>query len=147
MHRTFAKDNETWAIEIRDFDLIETWADFRSLARSPHLKKLTTLALNLSDFGDEGLSVIVESGLLARLEELDLSDGCITDVGARILSGSHEYQHLKVLKIMNNRLTREGVRALRREGLDLKATGQQRRRDGFYTDEYLYEGGYDSDWE
>src|SRR5262249_45453837 len=54
--------------------------------RSPAARGLTHLQLRMSDLGDAGIAEIIRTGLLGRLEELDLRHGCVTDVGARALA-------------------------------------------------------------
>jgi uncharacterized protein (TIGR02996 family) len=99
----------------------------------------------------EEIHLCSRSGILARLVELDLSHGCITDAGARLLAASPDYKHLKKLVIEDNRLDEGGVRALRRKGLKLEADDQQEYDFELerYDDGYLYiDNGFDdNDWE
>jgi uncharacterized protein (TIGR02996 family) len=116
--------------------------DVRALANSKHLKSLTALTITRTDAGDDGVRAIIDSGLLGRLTELDLSDGCITDRGALELAAAPGFATLKKLTMTYNRLTRAGMRALRREGLTLDVSDQQEADDGEYGDDYLYD-----DWD
>src|SRR5262249_48938774 len=61
-------------------------ADLRAIVSSPYLTSLKHLRLRLADFGDKGCEEIVKSGILQRLETLDLRHGCIGDAGARTLA-------------------------------------------------------------
>src|SRR5262249_26392780 len=113
--------------------------DVHALANSTHLKSLNALTLTRTDAGDDGVRAIINSGLLGRLTELDLSDGCITDRGALELAAP-EFATLQKLILTYNRLTRAGMRALRRDGLMLDVSNQQQPgEDGEYADDYLYE--------
>jgi uncharacterized protein (TIGR02996 family) len=130
-----------------------TVEDVRALANSKHLKGLTSLAIHRTDAGDEGVGAIIVSGLLSRLSELDLSNGCITDRGAEALARAKGFANLKSLALTNNRLTQAGISALRRPGLNLEAGDQQVEGPGGYTDEYLYDDwegewdDFDEDWD
>ena len=62
----------------------------RMVARSPHLAGLRLLQLRYCDAGDAGCEEIVSSGLLGRLDLLDLAHGIITDEGARRLAACPE---------------------------------------------------------
>jgi hypothetical protein len=74
------------------------------------------------------------------LDTLDLTHGCISDEGARILAGAKDFGHLLQLDLTDNRLTSEGVRELRRKGLDLIVNEQQVPDEhGHYDDDYLYD--------
>ena len=66
------------------------------LAASPHLQNLRELRFAASDAGDAGIEVLIRSGMLFRLEVLDLSYGQVTDGGARTLvdmPGATERHH------------------------------------------------------
>jgi uncharacterized protein (TIGR02996 family) len=128
-------------------------ADVRALVRSRHLNSLTQLRIWRTDAGDAGVREIVQSGILSRLAELDLSHGCITDEGAAALAAAPDYAHLRKLVLHDNRLTAAGLGALQREGLTLEADHQQQPIfDGQYGDAYLYDDMFyeefdDLDWE
>lgn len=107
------------------------------LFRSPHLMKLTHLALRESNMGDEGVQILVESGMLARLRVLDLSHGAITDGGANLLA--RQGQHLESLNLSDNALSPAGVRALQDANVPVIATEQHAVGD----DSYLYTGEFE----
>src|SRR5262245_21659509 len=69
--------------------------DLRAVVRSPHLRNLTHLRLRLANFGDEGCEEIVKSGILQRLQVLDLRHGRISDAGARTLAACPDLKRLK----------------------------------------------------
>ena len=115
-----------------------TAANVAHLARSPHLPGLARLRLNCCNAGNEAVSILASSGLLFRLESLDLSDGAITDAGAVALARTlRKTPHkLKRLRLENNALTATGVAALRAAGLAVEAPRQHRPGDTTY----LYHG-------
>jgi uncharacterized protein (TIGR02996 family) len=128
------------AIEPGDEDGGYLTADhLRSIVRSPHLRGLERLTLQMCTAGDEGCRELVASGALGRLEELDLTYGEITDAGAEVLAGCPELGRLKRLVLVGNSLTERGVRALQATGVALVAGSQQQWQDR----EYLAFG----DWE
>jgi hypothetical protein len=93
----------------------------RALCRSPHLKGLTHLRLRAADFGDAGAKELVQSGMLKRLKYLDLHYGCMSDEGARLLAASPDVTNLEYLDLSENALTRDGIAALKKTGVKLKA--------------------------
>jgi uncharacterized protein (TIGR02996 family) len=96
----------------------------RALANSPQLGGLRRLDLYLTDMGDEGCAEIVRSGLLKRLEVLDISRGRVSDRGARILADCPDLRHLRRLVIRKNELNQEGIAALRAAGIEVDADEQ-----------------------
>jgi len=91
----------------------------RPLFHSPHLLRLRHLALRISDMGDAGCAVLVESGLLGRLRILDLRHGCIGDTGARLLADDPATARLEGLEITDNQVSEAGIEALRAAGVRL----------------------------
>src|SRR5262249_41070008 len=110
-----------------------------ALVRSKHLTGLKHLALYLTDLGDEGAEAIADSGILKRLEVLDLHNGSITDEGARALAGCPDLTHLKRLRVSQNALTRAGVKALQDTGVDLDAK-RQWTAEQIEEQQHLWEG-------
>jgi hypothetical protein len=95
--------------------------------------------LYLSDVGDEGCAALVESGILKRLEVLDLWNGRITDAGAQRLAACPDLKHLKRLRISWNALTSAGINALQATGVNLETEGQY--NEASLSDHaYLWEG-------
>ena len=78
------------------------------------------------------------SGVLKRLKVLDLRHGHVTDKGARLLASCPDARGLEVLDLINNRLTRSGVVALRRARIPVRAERQQGRP--YRDDRILYYG-------
>jgi len=67
---------------------------------------------------------------LAQLEILDLSDGGLTDDGARaIAEHAATFSKLSKLDVRRNRLTEEGIADLAALGPDLDATDQEDLED------------------
>ena len=99
-------------------------ADILRLVRSPHLKSLAHLQLRFCALGDVVCEDIVASGILARLEVLDLQYSDITDDGAARLAASPALNTLRCLDISHNRLSERGVAHLRRTGIEVLDAGQ-----------------------
>jgi uncharacterized protein (TIGR02996 family) len=87
------------------------------LFHSPHLRSLRHLHLHASSMGDAGVAELARSGLLSRLETLDLRLGCVTDAGARLLAAAPDIRHLQYLSLEFNQLGGEGRAALEALGL------------------------------
>jgi uncharacterized protein (TIGR02996 family) len=108
-----------------------------ALLGSKHLPALRHLSLRQTALGDAICQELVDSGIMQRLKVLDLSRGCITDEGARILAGCpEELANLERLDLSCNALTRQGVRLLRPKVKELRADEQHDADDN----EYLFEG-------
>jgi uncharacterized protein (TIGR02996 family) len=117
----------------------ESWlprAEVAALLRSPNLPSLAALHLHASDLGDEGCRDIVDSGILKRLQVLDLRHGCIRDEGARTLAACPDVKRLELLSLANNELTEAGQEVLRGLGIPVRCDYQH--DEGNY--EYLYSG-------
>jgi uncharacterized protein (TIGR02996 family) len=95
-----------------------------ALVDSPHFPALRHLHLHASDLGDEGCAEIVRSGILGRLETLDLAYGCIQDEGARILAACPDVRRLKHLSLENNELTHAGRQVLHGLGIEVHCNAQ-----------------------
>jgi uncharacterized protein (TIGR02996 family) len=113
-------------------------AGVRAVVASPHLRSLTHLQLRSCDGGDEMVADIISSGILKRLEMLDLRHGRITDAGARLLADCPDIRNLKVLDLINNRLTETGIAALRAAGIPVRCDRQQGQP--YDDDQILYVG-------
>lgn len=115
----------------------------RAICRSPHLTKLTTLCLRLTDFGDAGVRELIDSGALARLRVLDLRGGCVTDLGARLLAASPHLRGLTFLNLGRNALTDAGVTLLQATGVNVHCGDQHADAVIDYEHhmpDYLYDG-------
>ena len=111
-------------------------AELDALVRSPHLPGLTFLQVHMTTFGDEGCRSIVASGILRRLDVLDVGYGNMTDAGARLLAACPDLKHLHMLDVSRNALTAAGIAALEEAAVRVVADEQHAVDD---TD-YLYEG-------
>jgi uncharacterized protein (TIGR02996 family) len=111
-----------------------TLEGLRAICRSPHLGGLNWLRLRRTDFGDAGVRELIDSGLLSRLALLDLSNGAITDEGARLLAARPELGEIEVY-LRDNALTRAGEELLEASN-DEVITGDQHEPG---TTDYLYE--------
>ena len=107
------------------------------LVSSPHLSSLKHLHVYASSMGDEGCAEIVRSGILRRLETLDLEHGCVTDAGARILANTPDIRHLHTLSLEHNQLSDDGVTLLQGLGIPEVRLGRQL---AVGDDEYLMTG-------
>jgi uncharacterized protein (TIGR02996 family) len=93
----------------------------RALGASKHLTALADLTFNLWDGGDAAADALVETGLLFRLERLDLRLGNLTDAGAHTLAGTLDARphRLRFLDLSSNAVTRAGLDALRATGVEV----------------------------
>lgn len=113
--------------------------DIRAICRSKRLTNLKHLCLQCTDFGDEGIQEIIDSGMLQRLESLKLPSGATTDVGANLLAAA-DLGNLKRLDLSSNYLSGEAVRRLAEKNVSLTAGSQN--ADSMLGDErpHLYDG-------
>jgi uncharacterized protein (TIGR02996 family) len=113
-------------------------SNLKHIANAPHLVSLTNLRFSLSDAGDAGIDVLIQSGLLCRLEVLDLSYGNVTDAGASALAAAltDRPHRLRLLNLRENALTDTGIATLQTLGLDLRVGEQHDPADR----DYLFNG-------
>jgi uncharacterized protein (TIGR02996 family) len=109
-----------------------------ALAYTPNLPSLTHLRFQKSDAGDEGINDLVQSGLLTRLEFLDLAMGTITDAGAEQLAEA-DLGDLEVLDVSDNAISPAGQRTLGR-ALKRQLTLRMGEQHDPEDDEWLYWG-------
>lgn len=103
------------------------------LANHANFPKLKRLGLKNADFQNDICTEVVKSPLLARLTELDLSMGTMTDVGADVLlAHAGKLEHL-VLNVDDNFISDERCTALR-AAFPMITIGDQDEPDG----DYLY---------
>ncbi|MFK8111425.1 MAG: TIGR02996 domain-containing protein [Rubripirellula sp.] len=113
----------------------------RQICQSQHLKNLRHLRLESSNFGNDGIEEMIQSGLLARLESLQIPHGSVTDTGAQLLADAN-LENLKRLDLTGNYLTDAGTHLLVEKEVSLQS-GEQRNMASFVHEEQLYIG----DWE
>ncbi|MCA9173968.1 MAG: TIGR02996 domain-containing protein [Planctomycetales bacterium] len=111
----------------------------RSLCESQHLKSLKHLKWMCTDFGDEGIELLIHSRLWPQLETLDLTYGSMTDAGAELLATA-PLGHLKKLRVNGNYLTDAGVRQLSQACPVLEADHQLTGDPGAPAAEHLWYG-------
>jgi uncharacterized protein (TIGR02996 family) len=122
---------------LRDLSLAPTPGDSLAVAEhapleglqkllfSPHLPNLKSLTIHYSGLGWRGCTALIASGILSRLEVLDLRCCALDDAALRVLAASPGVAGLKALCLRDddarggryaNTFTAAGVRALRRAG-------------------------------
>jgi uncharacterized protein (TIGR02996 family) len=115
-------------------------AGLRALGASKHLTALAELTFNMWDGGDAAADALVETGLLFRLERLDLRLGNLTDAGAQTLARAlaSRPHRLRFLNLSANAVTPAGLDAFRAApGVEVVVGGSHAPD----SDEYLaYEG-------
>jgi uncharacterized protein (TIGR02996 family) len=106
--------------------------DIQPILDGKGLPNLKALGLCNAEFVDELCKVLPKAKVLPRLERLDLSQGTMSDEGARILAESAAaFAHLKHLDFTRNTLTGEGERAVAKLCPSVSA-GNQREYDEDY---------------
>ncbi|WP_163997171.1 WGR domain-containing protein [Pyxidicoccus caerfyrddinensis] len=106
--------------------------DIQPILDGKGLPNLKALGLCNAEFVDELCKVLPKTKVLPRLERLDLSQGTMSDEGARILAESAAaFAHLKHLDFTRNTLTDEGERAVAKLCPSVSA-GNQREFDEDY---------------
>ena len=87
------------------------------LSESPVLTKVNDLHLGSNQLGDEGAKILAESGQWRNLTYLNLECNGIGSDGAQALSKSPHLGKLTSLNLVDNRLGDEGVMAIVESGL------------------------------
>lgn len=97
-----------------------------ALLTSPRLPKLKTLGLCNNDFTDLLVNAVLGSPLLPRLEELTLSMGTLSEVGARrLIDAAPAFRHLKAIDVDDNYLPDETLAELQRALPQVTSDGQR----------------------
>jgi hypothetical protein len=93
----------------------------RVLGASKYLTALADLTFKLWG-GADAADALVQTGLLFRLERLDLSMGTLTDAGAQALAVALKARphRLRFLDVSDNSVTPAGVDALRSAGVQVE---------------------------
>jgi uncharacterized protein (TIGR02996 family) len=110
-----------------------TLADAELLLARTDLPRLTSLGLRNTAFTDELCGVLATSRLVPQLTRLDLSMGIMTNEGAQLLAAHRAaFQHLAVLDVSDNYLTRDGLAALKGVAKSVVSTEQRDDDDPDY---------------
>jgi hypothetical protein len=117
-------------------------AQIRAVVTSPHLTKLTHLQARMSDMGDNGCRMLVETGAMRRLKWLDLRHGRITDEGACILADCPDVRHLEHLDLSRNVVTEAGLALLWAAGVNARAESPYTEQE-LVDHKYLKEGDFE----
>jgi len=103
-------------------------ADAAALLDRTDLSRLVSLGIRNTSFTDALCGMLANGKLLAQLTRLDLSMGIMTDAGAQALAVHKDaFQHLAVLDVSDNYLTKAGLAAL--EGLATSVVSTRQRTD------------------
>lgn len=110
-----------------------TVKDVEPLLGRTDLPKLRHLGLMNSEFADKLPEALVKSKLLPQLRELDLSLGCMTDEGARVIA-EHKaaFQHLEKLNLSLNYISKAGLAALKGVAKSVDTSKQRADEDPEY---------------
>ncbi len=84
----------------------------QALAASPHLARLTTLALWGNHIDDDGVAILARSPRLANLTALDLGANLIGSRGAVALANSPHLARLTTLALWGNHIGNDGAASL-----------------------------------
>ncbi|AGC44676.1 WGR domain-containing protein [Myxococcus stipitatus DSM 14675] len=108
--------------------------DIQPILDGKGLSNVKVLGLRNSEFTDDLVKVLHTAKILPQLEKLDLSMGCLSDVGAHELANhAAAYKHLKHLDLTENTMTGEGEKLVAKIAGTVAAGNQ---RD--YDEEYRY---------
>jgi uncharacterized protein (TIGR02996 family) len=106
--------------------------DIQPILDGKGLPNLKSLGLCNSEFTDELCKVLPSAKVLKQLERLDLSQGTMSDEGARVLAEhAAAFAHLKHLDVQRNTLTDEGEKLVAKLCPSV-AAGDQREFDEDY---------------
>ncbi|GAB1817829.1 STM4015 family protein [Herbidospora sp. RD11066] len=111
-----------------------TIADLAPILSGERLPALKHLGLQDSEQQDEIAAAVASAPVVARLEELDLSMGTLTDAGAEALLSGQPLSHLKVLDLHHNFLSEPMAARLQKAlpEVGVKLHARQRRRDDWF---------------
>jgi uncharacterized protein (TIGR02996 family) len=98
-----------------------------ALGRASHLKKLTHLHLRGTRHGPGFSEAIVASGLLGRLQMLDLGFSATNDADAATLAACPDVRRLELLDLTNTQVTQAGIDRLKKAGVTVRADHLTRR--------------------
>lgn len=110
-----------------------TLKDVQLLIARTDLPKLRHLGIMNSEFADQLPGALAASKLVKQLTQLDLSLGCMTDVGAQALAANKAaFKHLERLDVSNNYLTKVGLAAIKGIAKTVVTTKQRDDEDPEY---------------
>ncbi|WP_027346823.1 STM4015 family protein [Hamadaea tsunoensis] len=89
--------------------------DLAPILAGSRLPKLTALGLKNAEIADEVAAAVAFAPVVARLEELDMSMGVLTDTGAAALLAGQPLTHLRRLDLHHHYLTEPVMRRLTAE--------------------------------
>jgi hypothetical protein len=89
--------------------------DLTQILTGSRLPSLTSLGLRDSEIADQVAAALASAPVVARLEELDLSLGILSDVGAAALLAGQPLTHLRKLDLHHHFLTEPVMQRLRDE--------------------------------
>jgi hypothetical protein len=89
--------------------------DLQPILAGKHFPKLTYLGLRNSDIVDDITPVVVNAPILAQLQTLDLSNGTLTDVGARALLNLPANLPLRELNLTHHYMSEAMVDRLQKQ--------------------------------
>ena len=101
---------------VEDLDEVENHKELNDFFLYLSDCPLAYLTIREKHLGDQGVSMLIEAGLLRRLEFLFLLDCGITDSGAVELARCPDMPRIQHLSIDNNQLSEVGIDALREIG-------------------------------
>jgi uncharacterized protein (TIGR02996 family) len=114
-------------------------------------KQLRSLRLERVRLYDDGVRELARSDILGRLEVLQLWNARIGDSGARALARNKDLKKLHLLDLSFNYLTRSGLNALKKTGVNLVAEYQMTPAgdtdEDEFEDEVSFLLDFEDDWE
>lgn len=130
----------------KDFDDEEpniTFKGLKGLCQSKSLQSLKHLCLKSTDFGDKGIAELLRSGLIQRLESLELIYGAATDKSVAALAES-DLGNLQRLDLTGNYLSATGVKDLKKSlAIQVEAKQQYSGDPADEEKEHLMNGDYE----
>jgi hypothetical protein len=134
---------EVWKAELPKLERLELWlgspgyggiadaAPLGPLLSGKLFRKLKYLGLRNSEIVDTVAKAAADAPILARLAELDLSLGNLSDVGAETLLGSPALRKLKKLDLHHHFLSKPFIEELKKLPLEVDVSDKQ--EPDFYT--------------
>ncbi|WP_145049869.1 STM4015 family protein [Paenibacillus xylanexedens] len=110
---------------VEDYGFDGSLEDVSPLFEQGRFPKLVYLGLKDSEIQDEIAQAIAEAPVLDQLEVLDLSQGTLSDVGAKALLASDKIKKLKHLDLSYHYMTDEMLIQWKRSGISVDVSDQQ----------------------